>query len=379
MPINLNAAAAGADPDGRPAGLGQDHHLRQDRPAPEGPRQQARCCWRRSTRSARPRRCSCSSWASRPASPACRSSPAQTPVQIARRAMDAGRREGFDVVMLDTAGRLSIDEELMAEVAAVRDATNPAETLLVVDAMTGQDAVNTAKAFNERARRHRHRADPDGRRRPRRRRAVDARHHRRADQADRRRREAGRAGGFPPRARRRPHPRHGRHRRPGRDARPRRSSRTEAEKLAAKMQKGEFDLEDLRQPAAPDRARWAACRGIIGMLPGVGKIKEQLEDAEHRRQDDEAPGGDHLVDDAEASAATRSIIKASRKKRIAAGSGTSVQDVNRLLKQYRARWPTMMKRMKQAGAEGPDARMAWRRPDAASGCKMSRADPADPS
>jgi len=73
----------------------------------------------------------------------------QTPVQIALRAMDTGRREGYDIVLLDTAGRLSINEALMAEVSEIRAATNPAETLLVVDAMTGQDAVNTAKAFND--------------------------------------------------------------------------------------------------------------------------------------------------------------------------------------------------------------------------------------
>ena len=73
----------------------------------------------------------------------------QTPLQIAERAMDTARREVFDVVILDTAGRLSIDMALMGEVAAIRRATNPAETLLVVDAMTGQDAVNTAKAFND--------------------------------------------------------------------------------------------------------------------------------------------------------------------------------------------------------------------------------------
>ncbi|MBX9702137.1 MAG: signal recognition particle protein Srp54, partial [Acetobacteraceae bacterium] len=71
----------------------------------------------------------------------------QTPLQIAERAMDVGRRELFDVVILDTAGRLAIDEALMAEVAAVKAATRPHETLLVVDAMTGQDAVNTAQAF----------------------------------------------------------------------------------------------------------------------------------------------------------------------------------------------------------------------------------------
>ncbi len=108
-----------------------------------------RCCSPRSTRSGRRRSCSCSNWRSRPASPACRSSPGQTPVQIARRAMETGRREVYDVVILDTAGRLSIDAALMDEVRAIRAETNPAETLLVVDAMTGQDAVNTARAFNE--------------------------------------------------------------------------------------------------------------------------------------------------------------------------------------------------------------------------------------
>ena len=75
--------------------------------------------------------------------------PGQTPVQIAVRAMETGRREGYDLVILDTAGRLSIDEALMEEVKAIRAATDPVETLLVVDAMTGQDAVNTARAFHE--------------------------------------------------------------------------------------------------------------------------------------------------------------------------------------------------------------------------------------
>jgi signal recognition particle subunit SRP54 len=74
----------------------------------------------------------------------------QKPLDIAKRAMDAGRKEGYDIVMLDTAGRLSIDEELMKEVEAVKKATNPVEVLLVADAMTGQDAVNTAKNFDAR-------------------------------------------------------------------------------------------------------------------------------------------------------------------------------------------------------------------------------------
>src|SRR5205814_9282701 len=70
---------------------------------------------------------------------------------IARRALETGRREGYDVGSLDTAGRLHVNEELMLEVAAVRDAATPHQTLVVADAMTGQDAVNVAKAFGERA------------------------------------------------------------------------------------------------------------------------------------------------------------------------------------------------------------------------------------
>ena len=74
----------------------------------------------------------------------------QSAVQIARRAMEAARLGGFDVVMLDTAGRVTVDEALMAEAAEVKAATNPHEVLLVADALTGQDAVNTARAFDQR-------------------------------------------------------------------------------------------------------------------------------------------------------------------------------------------------------------------------------------
>src|SRR5215472_5556079 len=77
--------------------------------------------------------------------------PGEKPVAITRRGLQTGRTEGYDVVILDTAGRLHVNEELMLEVAAVRDVANPHETLLVADAMTGQDAVNVAKAFGERA------------------------------------------------------------------------------------------------------------------------------------------------------------------------------------------------------------------------------------
>ena len=74
----------------------------------------------------------------------------EAPVAIAKRAMATGRREGYDIVLLDTAGRLTVDEGMMAEAAAVRDAAKPAETLLVADAMTGQDTVNIAAAFHDR-------------------------------------------------------------------------------------------------------------------------------------------------------------------------------------------------------------------------------------
>ena len=75
--------------------------------------------------------------------------PGERPVAITRRALQTGRTEGYDVVILDTAGRLHVNEELMLEVAAVREVAMPHETLLVADAMTGQDAVNVAKAFGE--------------------------------------------------------------------------------------------------------------------------------------------------------------------------------------------------------------------------------------
>ncbi len=132
------------------------------------------------------------------------------------RASMSARREGYDVVILDTAGRLHIDEELMVEVAAVARRRKPHETLLVADAMTGQDAVNIAKASTS-ASAHRHRAHPRRRRRARRRGAFDARGHRRADQVHRHRRKARRARAVPSRAHRRPHPRHGRRRQPGRE------------------------------------------------------------------------------------------------------------------------------------------------------------------
>jgi signal recognition particle subunit SRP54 len=272
----------------------------------------------------------------------------QTPAEIAQRAMDTGRREGFDIVILDTAGRLSINQELMDEVKAVRAATEPAETLLVVDAMTGQDAVNTARAFNEALGVTGivlTRMDGDARGGA----ALSMRAitgapikligiSEKLDGIDEfhPERVAGRILGM------------------GDivglvEKASETIDRDEAEKLAMKMARGKFDLEDyagqLRQIT-----KMGSLSGILGMLPGVGKIKAQLEDANLdtailKRQ--AAIIGSMTLKERR----TPDIIKASRKRRIAAGSGTSVQDVNKLLKQFDD-MRTMMKRMNRLGEKG---------------------------
>jgi signal recognition particle subunit SRP54 len=262
--------------------------------------------------------------------------------------MDAARREGFDVVILDTAGRLSIDQELMDEVRAVRAAANPAETLLVVDAMTGQDAVNTAKAFNDALSITGivlTRMDGDARGGA----ALSMRaitgapikligigEKQDALEDFHPERVAGRILGMGDIV-----------------GLVERASETidqaEAEKLAAKMMRGKFDLEDyasqLRQIT-----KMGSMSNILGMLPGIGKIKQQLESADldtkvFKRQ--AAIIASMTVKERRAP----DIIKANRKKRIAAGSGTSVQDVNRLLKQF-DEMSAMMKKMSKLGQKG---------------------------
>ena len=219
--------------------------------------------------------------------------PGQTPLEIAARAMDVGRRELYDVVVLDTAGRLAIDEALMAEVAAVKAQARPHETLLVVDAMTGQDAVNTARAFQERV-------------------GVTGIVMTRVDGDAR-----------------------------GGAALSMRSVTGAPIKLLGAGEKLDA-LEDFH----PDRIAGR----ILGMLPGVGKMKAQIENANLdtailKRQaaiiGSMTPKERRKPD----------LIKASRKRRIAAGSGTTVQEVNRLLKQFDD-MSAMMKRMNKLGQKG---------------------------
>jgi len=274
--------------------------------------------------------------------------PGQTPVQIATRAMDVARREGFDVVILDTAGRLSIDQELMDEVRQVRAVTNPAETLLVVDAMTGQDAVNTAKAFNDALSITGivlTRMDGDARGGA----ALSMRaitgapikligvgEKQDALEDFHPERVAGRILGMGDIV-----------------GLVERASETidqaEAEKLAARMMKGKFDLEDFASQLR-QISKMGDLSGILGMLPGAGKIKQQLAGA---NLDTKIVARQVAIISSMTKKERRTpdIIKANRKKRIAAGSGTSVQDVNRLLKQFDD-MSTMMKKMSKLGQKG---------------------------
>jgi signal recognition particle subunit SRP54 len=272
----------------------------------------------------------------------------QTPVQIGRRAMETGRREGFDVVILDTAGRLSIDQALMDEVRDIRAATNPAETLLVVDAMTGQDAVNTAKAFNDAVGVTGvvlTRMDGDARGGA----ALSMRHVTGApikfsgsgEKIDaleefHPERVAGRILGLGDIV-----------------GLVERAAETidhdEAEKLAKKMLKGNFTLEDY-SAQLKQIGKMGSISSILGMLPGMGQLTKQIESANidqtiFKRQ--QAIIGSMTAKERR----MPDIIKASRKKRIAAGSGTSVQEVNRLLKQFDD-MSDMMKRMNKLGQKG---------------------------
>jgi signal recognition particle subunit SRP54 len=274
--------------------------------------------------------------------------PGETPLQIAARAMDTGRREVYDIVILDTAGRLSIDEALMEEVKQIRFATNPAETLLVVDAMTGQDAVNTAKAFNDAVGVTgivMTRMDGDARGGA----ALSMRaitgapikltgSGEKLDALEdfHPERVAGRILGMGDVV-----------------GLVERASETidqeEAEKLARKMAKGKFDLEDFAAQLK-QITKMGSLSSIVGMLPGGAKLQEQIgnKNIDTKMLNRQAAIISSMT---VAERRTPDIIKASRKKRIAAGSGTTVQDVNRLLKQFDD-MSAMMKRMNKLGQKG---------------------------
>ncbi len=274
--------------------------------------------------------------------------PGEPPVAIAKRALQSGALEGYDVVLLDTAGRLAIDEELMAEVAAVRDASKPAETLLVADAMTGQDAVTVAENFHAKVGLTGivlTRVDGDARGGA----ALSMRavtgcpikllgtgEKLDALEAFHPERIAGRILGMGDVV-----------------SLVEKAAETieqeEAEKLAKKIQKGKFDLDDLGAQLK-QLQKMGGLSELMGMLPGVPKIQKQMKDA---RIDDGMVKRQLAILSSMTPQERRrpEIIKASRKQRIAGGSGTSVQEINKLLKQHKEA-SRMMKRVSKMDKKG---------------------------
>ncbi|MCH9751227.1 MAG: signal recognition particle protein [Alphaproteobacteria bacterium] len=272
----------------------------------------------------------------------------QSPAEIARRALQAAKLGGYDVVFLDTAGRTSIDEQMMAEASEIAKIANPNETLLVADSLTGQDAVETAKRFHERLPLTGlilTRMDGDGRGGA----ALSMRAvtglpikvlgtGEKLDGLDAfdAKRLAGRilgqgdivslvekAGD--------------------------QMDADKAEKMAKKMAKGQFDLDDLAQQLQ-QMQKMGGLGGIMGLLPGAKKAKQALD----------ASGMDDKVILRQAaiiSSMTKkerskpALLNASRRKRIAAGAGVTVQDVNRVLKMHK-QMAGMMKKMSKGGMKG---------------------------
>src|SRR5690349_8302941 len=277
----------------------------------------------------------------------------QGPVQIAARATEAARLGGYDVVLLDTAGRLTLDEALMNEAADVRRASTPHEVLLVADALTGQDAVNLARAFNERLDLTGivlTRVDGDGR----------------GGAALSMRAVTGKpikliGTGERLDALEEFHPARIADRILGMGdivtLVEKAAATIDAEKaarVAEKMRKGAFDLMDLREQLL-QMQQMGGMTGLMGMLPGIAKMKNQLASA---NLDERVLKRQVAIIDSMTPQERRNpdVLKASRKKRIAAGSGTRVEDVNRMLKMHRG-MADVMKAM-GSGKRGPMAGLA---------------------
>ena len=272
----------------------------------------------------------------------------ETPAQIAKRALQVAKLQAYDVLILDTAGRLSIDEALMAELRDIKKITNPHEILLVADAMTGQDAVNTAEAF--------HKAigvtgialtrlDGDARGGA----ALSMRHitgcpiklagvGEKQDALEE----------FDPA------------RLAGRildmgdvvalvEKASEAIEAEEAERMARRMAKGQFDMNDFLTQIR-QLQKMGGLGGLMGMLPGIGKMKDQMKNA---NLDEGLLKRQEAIISSMTAKERRNpkVIHASRKQRIANGSGTSVQEVNKLLKQHQT-MAKMMKKMGKLGQKG---------------------------
>jgi signal recognition particle subunit SRP54 len=277
----------------------------------------------------------------------------QTPPQIAKRALEAGRLGGYDVVLLDTAGRTTLDDEMMNEAAEIRTTANPHEVLLVADALTGQDAVNLARSFNERVGLTGivlTRTDGDGRGGAAlSMRAVTGKPIKLIGTGEKLdaledfdpSRIAGRILGMGDIV----------------SLVEKAAENIDAEKAmraAEKMRKGQFDLADMREQLA-QMQKMGGIGGLMSMMPGVAKMKNQIANA---GLDENVLKRQIAIIDSMTPQERRNpdILKASRKKRIAAGAGSTPEHVNRLLKMHRG-MADMMKAM--GGAKrGPMAGLA---------------------
>ncbi|MBZ0162241.1 MAG: signal recognition particle protein [Notoacmeibacter sp.] len=272
----------------------------------------------------------------------------QGPVEIAKRAVQAGKLGGHDVVILDTAGRTHIDEPLMAEMADIRRQADPHEVLLVADSLTGQDAVNLARSFDERVGITGivlTRMDGDGR----------------GGAALSMRAVTGKpikliGTGEKMDALEEFHPRRIADRILGMgdivslvEKAAETIDQEKAAAMAKKMQEGKFDLNDLSDQLR-QMQKMGGLGGIMGMMPGMGKMKDQMAAA---GLDDKLFGRQLAIISSMTpkERANPDILKHSRKKRIAAGSGTDAAQINKLLKMHR-QMADMMKAMGGKGRKG---------------------------
>ncbi|NNE79152.1 MAG: signal recognition particle protein [Silicimonas sp.] len=272
----------------------------------------------------------------------------EDPVAIAKRAKQQATLGGYDVFMLDTAGRLHIDEELIQQAAQVRDVANPRETLLVVDGLTGQDAVNVATEFDDKIGVSGvvlTRMDGDGRGgaalsmraitgKPIR--FVGLGEKMDAIETFEPDRIAGRILGMGDIV-----------------ALVEKAQETieaeQAERMMKRFQKGQFNMNDMRQQLE-QMQKMGGMEGIMGMLPGMGKMKSQIEKSGF----DEKVFAQQIAlinSMTKRERANPQILQASRKKRIAKGSGLEVSDLNKLLKMHR-QMSDMMKKVGKMGKKG---------------------------
>ena len=277
----------------------------------------------------------------------------QKPEQIARRALEAGKLGGYDVVLLDTAGRTTLDEEMMAEAAEIKAVANPHEVLLVADSLTGQDAVNLARSFDQRVGLTGialTRVDGDGRGGAAlSMRAVTGKPIKLMGTGEKTdaledfhpSRIAGRILGMGDVV----------------SLVEKAAASIDAEKAARtaeRMRKGQFDLSDMREQLT-QMASMGGISGLMGMMPGIAKMKNQIANA---GIDDKIIKRQVALIDSMTRQERKhpDILKASRKKRIAAGAGGKVEDLNKLLKMHR-NMADMMKAM-GSGKRGPLAGIA---------------------